>query len=171
MSAAVLLLAVLGTSALAASLRGATESERPRMHKTDVGVKSVEVKVTLVKTTAEDIVVRVTVVNNGKKPFALLNWNLPEGGGLSAPLFVISRDGQPVRYHGKMVKRRVTSESYLRLKPGKEYAAEIPLAQAYDVKQPGKYKISYHAWNQTEPGVMPEDVLELTSRELLVDKH
>ncbi len=127
-------------------------------------------RVAILSATPDDIVVHVTLVNHGPGIFRLLRWNLPEDGRLTSDLFEVSRDGKQVRYRGKMVKRSVTSESYLTLLPGKECDFRISLAQEYDVAPTGQYKAPYHAWNQTAPDVSAYKLIEVRSNELEVGK-
>jgi peptidyl-Lys metalloendopeptidase len=107
-----------------------------------------EITLAVVTNDGDDIVLRVTMVNRDSKVFPLLRWNLPGDGELTNALFELSRNGKPVPYRGKMVKRSVSEKDYLQLKPGEERSAMIALAQGYDTKPKGTYKIRYHAWNQ-----------------------
>jgi hypothetical protein len=116
----------------------------------------------------DDIDVRVTLVNRGSSPFALLKWNLPENGRLDGALFDVSRDGMRIEYRGIEVKRSVSDADYVRLKHGHEYTTSIWLAQGYDVSQRGKYKIQYHAWNPIPYGTK---VLSFGSNVIEVDKQ
>jgi peptidyl-Lys metalloendopeptidase len=80
---------------------------------------------------------------------------------LTNSLFEITRDGKPVEYHGRMVKRQVTTSDYIRMKPGK-YSATISLAQAYDVKPPGHYTVRYSVFNQM--------TVPIDSNELVIER-
>src|SRR5438270_9110539 len=44
----------------------------------------------------DDIEVKVTLVNPGRSPFALLKWNLPGNGRLDGGLFAVTRDGKTI---------------------------------------------------------------------------
>src|SRR5579884_4066678 len=95
-----------------------------------------------------DILVKVTVANHSQSPYRLLEWNLPKNGAMTGPLFEVTRDGSVVEYRGRVVKRAVTDSSYIQVASGKSLTVEIGLAQAYDVRPPGKYAITYKAFNQ-----------------------
>ena len=53
---------------------------------------------------SESVVVRLTLANPGDAPIAVLRW-LTAADGLEAPLFTVARDGTPVPYVGRIVKR------------------------------------------------------------------
>jgi hypothetical protein len=95
-----------------------------------------------------DVVVTLTIANRSTSPVDLLQWNLPRDGTLTAPLFVVTRDGVDVPYRGPVVKRAITAASYETLSPGASATAEIGLRQAYDVSSPGHYTIVYRTSNQ-----------------------
>lgn len=107
-----------------------------------------EITLAVIQNNEDDIVLRMTMVNRDEKAFPLLRWNLPEDGELTNALFEVTRNGAPVPYRGKMVKRSVSDQDYLQIKPGEQRSATIALAQGYDVKPRGRYTIQYRAWNQ-----------------------
>jgi hypothetical protein len=117
---------------------------------------------------ADDIEVKVSLVNLGGSSFALLKWNLPEDGRLDGSLFDVSRDGTKIEYRGMEIKRSVSSADYFALEPGREYSSSIRLAQGYDVHSKGKYKIQYSAWNPVPDG---SKVLHLESNVVEVEKQ
>jgi hypothetical protein len=129
-----------------------------------------ETRVETVRSTAADIVVRVTMINRGPGVFRLLRWNLPADGELTNSLFEITRNGKPVGYRGRMAKRRVTPADYIRMEPDKPYSAEISLAQAYEVGLRGRYKVRYSAYNQTAEDAEKMELIEINSSELLIEK-
>jgi hypothetical protein len=117
-----------------------------------------------------DIVVRVTMINRGPGAFRLLRWNLPADGDLTNSLFEITRNGKPLGYRGRMVKRRVTAADYIRMEPDKPYSAEISLAQAYETGPRGRYKVRYSAYNQTAEDAKKMELIEINSSELVIEK-
>lgn len=129
-----------------------------------------KITLSLVESTADDIVLRVTMVNHDAKNFPVLRWNLPQDGELTSDLFSVARDGSQVSYRGKMVKRRVSDSDYLVLKPGEQAAAAIGLSQGYDVSQKGTYTIRYHAWNQFQDERKIPVLVEMSSDEFTVVK-
>ena len=116
---------------------------------------------------SSDIQVKVTIVNRGSSPFSLLTWNLPDDGRLTTNLFQVQRDGQVVEYKGLMVKREVTAADFIELRPGREYRANIRLAQGYEISPKGHYSIQYKAWNQSLAG---DVVIPLASNLVTVEK-
>jgi hypothetical protein len=95
-----------------------------------------------------DIVVTVTMWNHSQSAYRLLEWNLPQDGKMTSPLFEVTRDGTVLEYRGPMVKRAVTAESYLSIPPGRSLSTEIALRNDYDVQGGGKYAITYQSFNQ-----------------------
>lgn len=117
-----------------------------------------------------DLVLELTMVNRGPGDFRVLRWNFPGGEEMTSRLFAITRNGQEVAYRGKMVKRRVTADSYRTLEPGKEYSVRINLAPAYDVSAPGHYKIQYEVINQSAPDADKLVLTDLRSNQLEVER-
>jgi hypothetical protein len=116
----------------------------------------------------DDIELKLSLVNRGSSPFALLKWNLPADGRLDGSVFELSRDGKNVEYRGIEIKRAVTDACYIAMKPGREYTASIRLAQGYDVHPKGRYIIRYRTWNQVPDGTK---VLSFESNVVEVDKE
>jgi hypothetical protein len=116
----------------------------------------------------DDIEVKVTLVNCGSSPFALLKWNLPADGRLDAGMFEVSRDGKKVDYRGMEIKRAVSDADYVLLEPGRKYTTTIRLAQGYDIHPKGKYTIQYRTWNPVPDG---SKVLSFESNVVEVDKQ
>jgi peptidyl-Lys metalloendopeptidase len=94
---------------------------------------------------SDDVVVKVTFTNTSGSPQYVLKSRTPFEG-VSAPLFEITRDGQPVRYLGKIVKRAApTAADYYLLKPGASYTVKVELSALYDMATTGDYAVRYHA--------------------------
>ncbi|QGZ42854.1 peptidase M35 [Pseudoduganella flava] len=109
----------------------------------------------------EDLVVRVTLTNTTSAPQRLLKWHTPFGA-IEESLFDVSRDGVPVAYEGKHVKRPApTAADYVTLQPGKSYSAKVELSAIYDLSMTGDYAIRFrtHAPDVlTKTGVRPDKV-------------
>ena len=94
---------------------------------------------------SDDVVVKVTFTNTSGSPQYVLKSRTPFEG-VGAPLFEVTRDGQPVRYVGKIVKRAApTAADYYLLKPGASYTARVELSALYDMATTGDYAVRYHA--------------------------
>ena len=90
-----------------------------------------------------DIVISVAVTNLARHPIHLLRWQLP-GDEVEAPLFRITRDGQPVAYTGPLLKRaRPTAADHVRLDAGATLSYEVELTQAYELARNGRYAVQY----------------------------
>ncbi len=90
-----------------------------------------------------DVVVDVTVTNTARHPVVLLKWQLPSDE-LEAALFKVTRDGEPVRYLGPVIKRTAPEAAdHVRLEPGASLSYSVELTGAYDLSRSGRYSISY----------------------------
>lgn len=86
--------------------------------------------------------VEVFVTNTSSKVARVPKWELPSAL-LEAKLFQVSRDGQPVRYEGPMIKRGLPQAGdFAILRPGQTYRTLVDLAASYDMTQPGQYTIT-----------------------------
>jgi len=91
----------------------------------------------------DEVMVNVTLTNTGTAPERILKARTPFGPA-EFPLFEITRDGQPVRYLGREVKRRVPLEAdYLVLAPGESRSARVELSRSYDMAATGAYAVRY----------------------------
>ena len=93
----------------------------------------------------DDVVVRVLLSNTSGKVEHLLRWRTPLDS-IDGPLFEVLRDGQPVRYLGRSVKRPSPGPGdYLRLAPGATLSRTVELSALYDMNVTGSYTIRYRA--------------------------
>ncbi len=89
--------------------------------------------------------VEVTVTNTSRKTARIPKWQLPSTVAESN-LFAISRNGEEVRYEGRMVKRAApTPADFAILRPGQSRKATLDLGDAYDLSQTGAYNITFGA--------------------------
>jgi len=96
---------------------------------------------------SDDVVVKVTFTNTSDSPQYVLKSRTPFED-IEAPLFEITRDGQPVRYLGAIAKRGApTAADYFVLKPGASYTAKVELSALYDMATTGDYAIRYRIGN------------------------
>ncbi|MET0981259.1 MAG: M35 family metallo-endopeptidase, partial [Telluria sp.] len=91
----------------------------------------------------DEVLVTVTLTNTGSAPERLLKWRTPFVAP-EAALFDITRDGQPVRYLGRKVKRAAPVEAdYIQLAPGESRSARVELSSTYDMAVTGAYSVRY----------------------------
>ena len=91
---------------------------------------------------SENVKVALTLTNSGDKPIKLLKWQLP--GSDDAPLFQVTRDGQPVAYQGALIKRGApVDKDFIRLAAGESITKAVEVSGLYDMSQQGQYSISY----------------------------
>jgi peptidyl-Lys metalloendopeptidase len=92
---------------------------------------------------SDDVIVKVTVTNTSSTPQYVLKARMPFGG-LSAPLFDVTRDGAKVVYTGALVKRgKPTAADYYLLKPGASHTVKVELSSLYDMSVSGDYAVRY----------------------------
>jgi len=91
----------------------------------------------------DDVHVVVTLSNTSATPQRLLKWRTPFVPAEHA-LFQITRDGQPVRYLGRHVKRAApTDADYIVLAPGESRSARVELSSVYEMQVTGTYSVRY----------------------------
>ena len=132
-----------------------------------VAAATVEVTLTPLQPTVErghDVMVRVTLINASGTAQHLLRWRTPLDG-VESPLFEVRRDGQPVRYLGRRIKRAPPGPSdYVRLDPGATLSKTVELSRLYEMSVTGSYTIRYHSPAMPAPGAGVQAVVgELAS--------
>ncbi|SDC86016.1 extracellular peptidase. Metallo peptidase. MEROPS family M35 [Massilia sp. PDC64] len=133
-----------GAAALAVSLSALSAHAAPG-NGNGVVVSVAPEKTSLGK--SDDVVVKVTFTNTSGSPQYVLKSRTPFEE-IEAPLFEITRDGQPVRYLGAIAKRGApTAADYFLLKPGASYTAKVELSALYDMATTGDYAIRYRIGN------------------------
>ena len=89
--------------------------------------------------------VEVMVTNTSRKTARVPKWQLPSTVAESN-LFAISRDGEEVRYEGRMIKRATpTAADFAILRPGQSHKVTVDLSEAYDLSKTGAYSITFGA--------------------------
>lgn len=90
-----------------------------------------------------DVHVTLTLTNTSRTPMFLPKTQLP-GEVHEAALFRITRDGEPVAYQGRLVKRTAAAErDVVRLAPGASMSFQVELTGGYDLSENGRYAIEY----------------------------
>ena len=84
---------------------------------------------------------RIENVSNDK--VWILIWYTPFEG-IKGKIFQVTRDGNPVPYQGRMVKRGdPRPEDYVRIDPGASRSIDVDLSSAYDLSIPGTYQVTF----------------------------
>ena len=93
----------------------------------------------------EPLELLVQTRNPADGPASLLLWNTPFEPVLSTDAFEVTRDGEPVAYLGRMVRRLPPprDEDVVRLAPGEAFARTLDLARHYALDAPGTYEIRF----------------------------
>lgn len=95
-------------------------------------------------TNRDDVSVRFTLKNDGAQALSILKWQTPFFG-VDDDLFSVGRNGEPVTYLGRHVKRAApTAEDFLVLAPGQSLSATVELTKYYDMSRTGEYTIAYN---------------------------
>ncbi len=90
-----------------------------------------------------DVQVTVSVTNTTREALSVLRWDLPSASHDNA-LFSIERDGVPVAYTGKLVKRGApTADDYVLMQPGQTLDVQVELSSAYDLSRSGTYTVAF----------------------------
>ena len=89
--------------------------------------------------------VEIVVTNTSRKTLRVPKYALPSTTAESN-LFMISREGEEIRYEGAMIKRGVpTATDFAILRPGQSVRTVVDLGTAYDVSKVGQYTVTFAA--------------------------
>jgi len=91
----------------------------------------------------DDLVATVTLVNRSAETVLVPRWLVP-GARLESDLFAVTRDGEPVAYVGRRVKRAAPSAAdFVTLAPGSTLRGTTELTKHYDLRDGGEYVVAY----------------------------
>jgi peptidyl-Lys metalloendopeptidase len=92
---------------------------------------------------AEPVQLTFTLENRGQLTVAVLKWQLPSDD-MEADLLDVRRNGEPVRYLGRLVKRLPpTPEDYVEIGPGEAITVTFDPTAVYDMAEQGEYTVRY----------------------------
>ncbi len=92
---------------------------------------------------SDDVIVHVAITNPNDFPIRILKWFTPLNG-VERSLFTVTRNGEPVPYIGKMVKRAAPTEAdYITLEPGASVTSDVNLAEVYALSVSDHYQVAY----------------------------
>jgi len=84
-----------------------------------------------------------SLTNESDQPLYVLRWFTPVDG-IEANIFAVTRDGQPVAYVGKLIKRPAPGpEDFLKLEPGESLTVQVDISAAYDLTVKGNYAVRF----------------------------
>jgi peptidyl-Lys metalloendopeptidase len=87
--------------------------------------------------------VEIVVTNTSRKTARVPKYALPAAVAESN-LFMISRDGEQIRYEGAMIKRGLPSAAdFAVLRPGQSQRAVVDLGVSYDLSKAGHYTVTF----------------------------
>ena len=87
--------------------------------------------------------IRFALTNPEDVPVWVLTWNTPlEQPAMGTVFTLTGPGGEEIPYQGPMAKRgEPTREEYVEIAPGGTAEAVVDLAQAYEFKNPGRYRL------------------------------
>ncbi|WP_164016968.1 M35 family metallo-endopeptidase [Pyxidicoccus trucidator] len=93
----------------------------------------------------EDVLISVTLRNEGSRTARLLKWHTP-AEDVEEALFDVTVDGQAVAFEGPHYKRPAPGAGdYLTLAPGESLTRTVSLSSFYDLSRTGTYRVRYAA--------------------------
>lgn len=96
-------------------------------------------------TMTDEVAVTFALTNRSEASVRVLHWLTPVRG-VSNDLFVVTRDGEPVAYTGRLVKWAApTEDDYIEIAAGETVSSVIDLSAVYDMSVTGNYSIRYRA--------------------------
>ena len=89
----------------------------------------------------EAIVCHFDITNQDMVDYYLLKWQTPLEG-MEAPYLMISKDGQPLIYCGRVFKRgKPQPGDFVHIKAGETVSNSVDISIGYDLSEPGVYDI------------------------------
>lgn len=83
----------------------------------------------------------LTLTNRSRAGLHVLVWGTPFEGWF-APFIAVWRNGAKLPYRGPTVKRADPErDEYLDIAPGEARSASVNLAEPFDLRQPGRYRV------------------------------
>ncbi len=99
----------------------------------------------------------------------VLKWNTPLEEELSADVFLVARNGKPVDYLGRMVKRGSPQKhDYVDVPAGGRIESTVDIGRYYDIAEPGAYTIAYKPLQVTSQEDSQEDSRATSQTESVV---
>jgi hypothetical protein len=93
--------------------------------------------------TGRPVEIRFTLENLSSDTLFVLTWYTPLEG-LKGEVLEVLRDGKPVPYEGRMVKRgSPRAQDYVRIQRRRSKSATVDLATAYDMGARGEYQVKF----------------------------
>lgn len=91
----------------------------------------------------EGVALHMTITNVSDHPIRMPRW-ITALDGVEGSLFIVTRDGMPVNYTGRIVKRPApTEQDYITLTAGESVSSDVELSAYYDFSISGKYAVAY----------------------------
>lgn len=93
----------------------------------------------------EPMAIRWSLTNEGDQPLYVLRWTTPLAG-IEGNIFAVTRNGEPVMYTGKLIKRPAPGpEDFVKLEPGETLSTTVDISAAYDMGVTGHYTVRYRS--------------------------
>ena len=135
---------VLATALVAAT--GLSFAARQGSHAPLTNPLAVSVLADAARTQAFLGTVHLKITNNRTEIVKVPYWQLP-GANSESKLFQVLRDGKPVDFLGKMVKRGApTAAELVTFQPRETKVVSVNLADSYDLSRSGNYTVAFHSY-------------------------
>lgn len=119
----------------------------------------------------EPLTLRFTVSNPTAESLWILRWQLPSED-MDANLFQVTRNGEPVEYTGRLVKRATPeAEDYIEIKPYGVLTVEFDPSANYDIGEQGSYGFQFRSGQVALRTAPPESRQQLEAMAVLRDRE
>jgi hypothetical protein len=94
----------------------------------------------------DSILITFELENISSDAYQVLTWGTPFEGKLTDDCLQVAREGEPIPYDGKLVKRGDPPPSaYALLRPGERLKSTVDISEAYAIDQVGDYGVTLRA--------------------------
>ncbi len=99
---------------------------------------------------SDNLTLIVSFQNPTSRALKVLKWKTPLEGDFTADMFDVLRDGKPVKYIGKLVKRgQPTAADFVTIAPGASVSASLDISKGYEIVRKGSYSVRFREPLQT----------------------
>ncbi len=93
----------------------------------------------------EPMKIKFVLKNTSGQKLNVLKWFTPFEG-FNGSIFSITKDGEPVKYLGRVVKRGAPGpDDYMGIDAGAEVSVDVDLAEAYNIYEIGDYAVEFNS--------------------------
>lgn len=94
----------------------------------------------------DQVLIRLTYINNNAKEVRLLKWTTGLGGRIDEDILSIWYEGRELNYRGRHYKRAAaTTQDYVVIPAGQSVSKTIDLQLSYEIELAGSYRLNWRA--------------------------